>query len=87
MKVEIHAKVFGNVQGVGMRATVRMIGLKMGLQGTVRNCNDGSVEIVAQGPKEQLEKFITQLKTHFSIERIAVQFHSLTKPLKGFLIL
>lgn len=71
----MHAKLFGKMQGVGMRSTACMIALEMGVHGTVRNCSDGSVEIVAQGPSEQLEKFLVKLKTQFSIERMVVHLH------------
>ncbi|OLS33245.1 MAG: Acylphosphatase [Candidatus Heimdallarchaeota archaeon AB_125] len=55
-RVEI--KVFGLVQGVFFRASTRDVGRKLGLKGTVRNMNDGSVEIIAEGTEEKLSKLI-----------------------------
>lgn len=55
-RVEIIVK--GLVQGVFFRASTREVALKLGLRGTVRNLNDGSVEIVAEGTQERLERLI-----------------------------
>ena len=49
--VRLTARVDGVVQAVGFRYwTVRQAG-ELGLTGTVRNNNDGSVGIVAEGPQ------------------------------------
>jgi len=51
--------VRGLVQGVGFRAFIMRQALRLGLKGYVRNLPDGStVEIVAEGPLEYLEKLI-----------------------------
>ncbi len=49
--------VHGIVQGVGYRAFVRYCALRIGVVGTVRNQQDGSVLVVAEGDRETLEKF------------------------------
>ena len=46
--------VTGRVQGVGFRQATRHRALKLGLQGWVRNCADGSVEGWAAGPEAAL---------------------------------
>lgn len=48
--------VFGRVQGVGFRFFTLQEAGKVGLNGTVRNREDGSVEVIAQGSAEQVEK-------------------------------
>lgn len=49
-------RVRGVVQGVGYRyATVRQA-RKLGLAGWVRNCPDGSVEILAEGPPDAVRE-------------------------------
>lgn len=55
-------RVFGTVQGVGFRAYVRREARTLGLRGYVRNLEDGSVEIVAVGPKNALETLVDRVK-------------------------
>ena len=47
--------VTGHVQGVGYRFFVAREACVKGLKGFVRNQSDGSVEVVASGPDEDLE--------------------------------
>lgn len=68
--VELHATVRGAVQGVGFRYTTRQLALRLRLNGTVRNCSDGSVAIIAQGTREQVDALITQLKNTAGLGRI-----------------
>ncbi|MCK5596480.1 MAG: acylphosphatase, partial [Candidatus Eisenbacteria sp.] len=53
----IHALVRGMVQGVGFRYFVLNAARTAGLVGFVKNLRDGSVEILAEGPREELERF------------------------------
>ena len=46
--------VFGRVQGVGFRFFTLQQAGKLGLKGTVRNCIDDSVEVIAQGTEDQI---------------------------------
>lgn len=65
--------VFGRVQGVGFRFFTLQQAGKIGLQGWVRNRQDGSVEIVAQGEEEQINALRDWLKIGprtASIERV-----------------
>jgi acylphosphatase len=57
---------FGRVQGVGFRYTTASLALALGVRGYVRNRSDGSVELVAQGPKSDVERLLAQLATHFA---------------------
>ncbi len=50
--------VRGRVQGVFFRVSAQEVADSLSLQGWVRNCPDGSVEIHAQGDPKELEKFI-----------------------------
>jgi acylphosphatase len=58
----------GRVQGVGFRATAREIALALRLNGHVRNVEDGSVEAVASGTAEQLDRFVQRLQTSFGLK-------------------
>ena len=54
--------VRGRVQGVWFRAGTREQAQRLGLRGWVRNRDDGSVEAVAAGPAEALERFEAWLR-------------------------
>lgn len=58
---EMHAYVRGWVQGVGFRYFVVEKALALGLRGYARNERDGSVEVLAQGPRPALERLLTLL--------------------------
>jgi acylphosphatase len=50
-------RVFGAVQGVGFRySTLREAG-RLGITGTVRNDDEGSVSIEAEGGRQALDRF------------------------------
>ena len=50
--------VSGMVQGVGFRAYAQREAGSIGLTGWVRNKMDGTVEILAEGKRETLEKLL-----------------------------
>ena len=58
----LQAQVFGRVQGVGFRYFTLSIANELGLFGWVRNMPDGSVQLVAEGPTAQLDKFVSRLR-------------------------
>jgi acylphosphatase len=47
----------GRVQGVGFRYAVKMTARGFDVTGTVRNRPDGTVELVAEGDRTELEAF------------------------------
>lgn len=57
-KARVHLKVCGRVQGVYFRASTVEQARRLGLLGWVMNCADSSVEVLAEGEIEQLEKLI-----------------------------
>ncbi len=58
----VHARVTGRVQGVGYRVTTARVGRDLGLAGWVRNDVDGSVEVWAQGPAGEVDRFVRFLR-------------------------
>ena len=54
--------VRGRVQGVGFRFFVRQHARDLGLTGWVKNLPDRNVEIYAEGEKETLDTFISDMR-------------------------
>jgi acylphosphatase len=57
------ARAQGRVQGVYYRVFTAKSATRLGLTGYVRNLPDRSVEICAEGEREQLGKLVEQLRT------------------------
>lgn len=66
MKKRMHALFKGKVQGVGFRFSAVECALHKDLTGWVKNLDDGSVEIVAEGEHDRLEKFLAELNKLFA---------------------
>jgi acylphosphatase len=60
--VRLQAVVEGRVQGVGFRYFVEEQAMMLELKGWVRNRWDGSVEVVAEGERQTLEKLLAALR-------------------------
>lgn len=56
----------GIVQGVGFRYTATRCARTLRLKGWVRNLPDGRVQAEMEGPREDILRFIEQLKNHFN---------------------
>ena len=52
----------GRVQGVGFRYTARSVAMGYEVTGTVRNLQDGRVELVAEGARDELEAFTRSIR-------------------------
>ncbi|MBN1921507.1 MAG: acylphosphatase [Anaerolineae bacterium] len=57
----IHVIVHGFVQGVGFRYFVLQRAQSLGLKGWVRNLNDGTVEVHAEGAESRLQQLLMVL--------------------------
>ena len=53
-----HVWISGRVQGVMFRGSTEDIALSLGLTGWVRNCPDGRVEAVFEGPQSQVRRAV-----------------------------
>jgi acylphosphatase len=58
----VHVRIRGRVQGVGFRAFVWRRGRALGLTGWVRNREDGTVEVEAEGSRDSLERLVDDLR-------------------------
>jgi acylphosphatase len=69
-------RVHGRVQGVGFRWWTRSHARRLGVEGSVRNCPDGSVEVRAQAREEtlaELHRLLHQGPPGARVERVVVQ--------------
>lgn len=57
-RVTRHLRIFGRVQGVWYRESMRQEAERLGITGWVRNRLDGSVEAVAQGDAQAVEQLV-----------------------------
>ncbi|HAP6886369.1 TPA: acylphosphatase, partial [Enterococcus faecium] len=55
---KVKMNVQGRVQGVGFRYMTKMVADQLGVTGTVKNEDDGSVTIEAIGNDDIIQKFI-----------------------------
>ncbi len=58
----LEAIVHGFVQGVFFRHNTRIEASQLGLTGAVRNLPDGTVRVVAEGPRERLDRLLAWLE-------------------------
>jgi acylphosphatase len=56
--VRVRVVVSGRVQGVFYRDSCRAQAQRLGVRGWVRNRSDGSVEVVAEGPRERVDQLL-----------------------------
>lgn len=78
--VRVHAIVRGDVQGVGFRYFVADHARDAGLRGWVRNQADGSVECLAEGPRETVEELVQVLRrgpTSADVEEVEVDWQEI----------
>ncbi len=66
----LHAIVRGDVQGVGFRYFVQRRAQQLGLTGWVRNNDDGTVELVAEGSRQDLEQLKRSLEEGPRLARV-----------------
>ena len=51
-------RVTGQVQGVWFRESCRQVAARLGVTGTVRNRADGSVEVLVEGGRTEVEALV-----------------------------
>ncbi len=65
-QVAKHIVFTGQVQGVGFRFTVHRMANRHHLAGFVSNLPDGTVEMLAQGPSEDIDNCIQDIEASFA---------------------
>lgn len=80
----------GRVQGVGFRYSVKQLIAGYDLSGSVRNLEDGRVELLIQGPEDELESLLEAVrKSHLKGFIREIEGHDIPvdPALRGFAIL
>lgn len=84
---QLRANIIGLVQGVGYRYFALSAGRRLNLSGYARNCPDGSVEVVAEGPREALLQLVGALRQGppaARVEDVRFTFTPATYEYEGF---
>jgi len=79
--MRLTALVAGTVQGVGYRRYVQRHARDLGLVGSAENMTDGRVEVVAEGPREALDRLLHWLRRgppHARVGEVQTQFSEAT---------
>lgn len=75
MTVRKRVRAHGRVQGVFFRDSVRRAADAAGVAGWARNCADGTVEAVFEGPAEAVERLVALCRSgpgHAEVSRLDV---------------
>ncbi|MGX1162210.1 acylphosphatase [Arthrobacter sp. SLBN-100] len=85
--VRLTARVFGVVQGVGFRFWTMGKAEELGLSGEVKNLDDGSVALVAEGPQwkvHELREWLNSNRTPGRVERVEDNISEAKGTFRGF---
>jgi acylphosphatase len=83
----VRVVVAGRVQGVGFRYSTVYEARLLSLSGWVRNCYDGTVEILAEGHAENVEALLSWCRNSPPGSRVTSVQHNeepIEQPLEGF---
>jgi len=83
----LHAVIRGDVQGVGFRYFVQRTAQRLGLRGWVRNNDDGTVELVAEGERgklEELERAVRAGPRMARVDSVDARWSQASGKLQGF---
>lgn len=83
----LHAIVHGRVQGVNFRTSTQHEAERLQLKGWVRNKPEGTVEIIAEGERDRLEKLLDFLRDGPSVadvDAINTTWQDATDDFDGF---
>ncbi|MDE7313902.1 MAG: acylphosphatase [Eubacterium sp.] len=85
-KVRKHMIFTGRVQGVGFRYRASYAAKGLGVTGWVRNNQDGTVEMEAQGSEGQIQKMLQMLQrdSYIRIDQVDIKDLALEEQEHGF---
>jgi acylphosphatase len=81
--------ISGLVQGVFFRREISYLARQLGVTGWTRNLSDGSVEVVAEGEKEAIDKLIQFCRVGPSgarVRKVSVEWEDFKGEFRGFRI-
>ena len=87
MRVARRFVIAGRVPGVGFRWFTHDAAARDGVHGWVRNLADGSVEVVAEGDVESVDRLEAAVRRgpgSARVERVEVEAHAPTGRITGF---
>lgn len=85
----LHAIAHGRVQGVNFRANTQSEANRLDLSGWVRNNLDGTLEVIAEGPRgslERLAEFLRQGPPAASVDSVDLNWREATGEFDHFRI-
>jgi acylphosphatase len=83
----LHAVIHGDVQGVGFRYFMTRQAQARGLSGWVLNRPDGGVELVAEGPRPDLDELLKAARqgpSHARVDSVDAQWSEASGGLDRF---
>lgn len=89
-KSRIHLIIKGMVQGVCFRANVKSKAKSINLNGSVENKSDGTVQIYAEGNKEDLQNLIEFCKNSpdfANVDKISIEWQKFLNEFDSFEII
>ena len=88
-KVRARLMIRGRVQGVFFRASTVELAVRLGLGGWVKNCLDGSDEVVAEGQEKKVQELIQwchQGPRGAQVQKVELQWEDCQGPFETFSI-
>ncbi|MDD3497910.1 MAG: acylphosphatase [Candidatus Moranbacteria bacterium] len=77
-------KIFGRVQGVFFRISARKKAEKLGISGYVKNMEDKTVKIEAEGEEENLKNFLDWCRKGPLMAKVSRLDHEESEDIKGY---
>lgn len=88
-RIRAHVLIDGRVQGVNFRASAQQQARSSGVQGWVRNLEDGRVEAVFEGSRAAVNRMVSWCyggPRYARVEKVDVNWEPPTEQERGFLI-